>query len=156
MPVICQLRTTWHGQTDQTQESDSGEQTHTLGDQETDLPSYLNSLELIRPNSRIQSKLNSIPRILLSGLNIKNVRIFPLMSPTPGDSQKYGCSMASLAVSLCWWSYRRSLSRRSRASGLTRCLFSLWIKFSQRFRECLRRKGSISILRFNSIRIFTQ
>lgn len=47
--------------------------------------------------------------------------------------------MASLAVNLCWWSYRRSLSRRSRASGLTRCLFSLWIKFSQRFRECLRK-----------------
>ena len=49
---------------------------------------------------------------------------------------KYGCSMASLAVSLCCWSYHRSLSRRSRASGLIRHLFSLWIKVFQCFHEC--------------------
>lgn len=44
--------------------------------------------------------------------------------------------MASLSVSLCCWSYRRSLSRRSRASGLIKHLFSLWVKFFQRFHEC--------------------
>lgn len=45
--------------------------------------------------------------------------------------------MASVAVSLCWWSYRSSLSSRSRASGLTRCWFSDWTNCSQRFRVCL-------------------
>lgn len=39
--------------------------------------------------------------------------------------------MASLAVSRGWWSYRSSLSRKSKASGLTRnCWFSLWTKRS--------------------------
>lgn len=46
--------------------------------------------------------------------------------------------MASLAVSRDWWSYRSSLSKKSRASGLTRCWFSLWTKRSHRLRECLQ------------------
>jgi hypothetical protein len=46
--------------------------------------------------------------------------------------------MASLAVSRDWWSYRSSLSRKSKASGLTRCWFSLWTKRSHRLRECLQ------------------
>lgn len=49
--------------------------------------------------------------------------------------------MASAAVSLCWWSYRSSLSSRSRASGLTRCWFSDWMNCSQRFRVCLKSWG---------------
>lgn len=48
--------------------------------------------------------------------------------------------MASLAVSRDWWSYRNSLSKKSRASGLTRCWFSLWTKRSHRLRECLQEK----------------
>ena len=44
--------------------------------------------------------------------------------------------MASFSVSLCCWSYHRSLFRRSRASGLIKHLFSLWVKFFQRFHEC--------------------
>ena len=51
--------------------------------------------------------------------------------------QKYGWSMASLAVRRSAWSYRNSLSRKSRASGLTRCWFSLCTNRSQRLRECL-------------------
>lgn len=50
--MTYQLRVTGNGQTDQTQGSDSDEHTHTYGDQETDLPSNLNSLELMRPNPR--------------------------------------------------------------------------------------------------------
>lgn len=51
--------------------------------------------------------------------------------------------MASLAVSRDWWSYRSSLSRKSKASGLTRCWFSLWTKRSHRLRECLQsQKGN--------------
>ena len=45
--------------------------------------------------------------------------------------------MASRAVSRAWWSYLNSLSRKSRASGLTRCWFSLWTNRSHRLRECL-------------------
>lgn len=46
--------------------------------------------------------------------------------------------MASVAVSLCWWSYRSSLSSRSRASGLTKCWFSVCTNCSQRFLLCLQ------------------
>ena len=53
------------------------------------------------------------------------------------DLLKYACSIASRAVNRSWWLYRRSLSRKSIASGLTRCWFSLWINRSQRLRECL-------------------
>ena len=46
-------------------------------------------------------------------------------------------------------SYRRSLSKKSRASGLTRCWFSLCTKRSHRLRECRPRmsenRGSSSI-----------
>lgn len=45
--------------------------------------------------------------------------------------------MASLAVSLVWWSKRNNLSRKSRASGLTKCWLSLWTNRSHRLRECL-------------------
>ena len=45
--------------------------------------------------------------------------------------------MASRAVSLSWWSYRKSLSKKSKASGETRCWFSLCTKRSHRLRECL-------------------
>jgi len=62
---------------------------------------------------------------------------------------KYGCSMASRAVRRSWWLYRRSLSRKSMASGLTRCWFSLWMNRSQRLRECLQH-------RFNTARTGTQ
>ena len=59
--------------------------------------------------------------------------------------QKYGWSIASRAVSLSWWSYRNSLSRKSRASGLTRWLFSLCMKRSHLFRECLQVKPLYSL-----------
>ena len=116
------------------------------------LQGCFNSLELMRPNTKDDS--SRYAEFSQPASKIKGRRI-SLTNQAPGDSQKYGCSMASLAVSLCWWSYRRSLSRRSRASGLTRCLFSLWIKFSQRFRECLRRKGKHWYSETNSTRILT-
>lgn len=51
--------------------------------------------------------------------------------------EKYGCSIASWAVRRSWWSYRNNLSKKSRASGDTKCWFSLWTNLSHRFRECL-------------------
>lgn len=45
--------------------------------------------------------------------------------------------MASRAVSLSWWSYRKSLSKKSKASGEIKCWFSLCTKRSHLLRECL-------------------
>lgn len=67
--MIYKLRATGNGQRDQTQGSCSGGQGNTFGDQETDLQSCLNSLELMRPKSRDNSM--QIPRILLTGAKHK-------------------------------------------------------------------------------------
>lgn len=50
---------------------------------------------------------------------------------------RYGCAIASCAVSRSWWSYRSSLSMKSIASALTRCWFSLFTNLVQGLRECL-------------------
>ena len=69
-------------------------------------------------------------------------------------------------MSRSWWSYRSSLSRKSSASELTRCSFSLWTKRSHRFRECLQMQithrtyrslvyGSVIIEKANQIPVKT-
>mmetsp|Transcript_2849 Transcript_2849/g.8331 ORF Transcript_2849/g.8331 Transcript_2849/m.8331 type:complete len:212 (+) Transcript_2849:92-727(+) len=48
----------------------------------------------------------------------------PLVAARWRTGAKYGCAIASCADSRSWWSYLRSLSRKSMASALTRWLFS--------------------------------
>lgn len=63
--------------------------------------------------------------------------------------------MASRAVSRSWWSYLSNLSKKSNASGDTRCWFSPCTKRSHRLRLCLKIKSSPSSVYTTTVKLPT-